>query len=984
MVDSLVSPLFVGRRDELDRVAAAARRARHGVLVPVLLAGEAGIGKSRLVAEASVQCAEDGWRVLTGGCFELGSDGLPFAPLVDILRRLVATTTSPELDAFLGPARPELAWLLPELVDAGPVSGSATHAQLLELVLGMFRRLADDRPLALVIEDLHWADRSTLELMTFLVRALRDVPVLLLMTYRSDEVHRHHPLRPVLTSWERARSIQRIDLRRLDRDEVAAQLGAILQEPPATKLVDAVFERSEGNAYFVEEVLGILQQGHHPGDLPPLLRDVLLAHVEALSPPAQRVVRVASVAGASVSERLLMAVAGLESGELSGLLREIVQRHLLLTDAVTSDYSFRHALTREAVYRDMLPGERVQLHAAYAAALAASPEATGRSVTAMLAHHWYAALDLPRALAAALDAGRLAATQAPADAQQHFERVLELWARVPDAERLAGDDHVGVLQAAASAAYNAGSIDRCLQLADQALSEQPVGTDDGRGALLLEFRARALRDLGREAEGFEVLAAALDLVAEEPPTETRATVLAALSNSTMRLGRMSACVTYGRQAVQAAQAAGVREQEADANVSMGIALIHLDDETAGLSSIRLGLAQALDINARSIALRAYINLSDALEGLCEHVEASEIARAGLELAAQSGGARVEDAYLAGNMAEPLIRLGRWQEAHQIATTALERDREGLFAGTLLELLAEVAVYRGDYAEATRLLAETRSLLAGDADPQFTLPLALVEAEIARGLGRPEDALRIIDEALDEDIIWVRYRWPLVWLAIRSVNDVRVRAQDRREAPPATEGGDVSRWHNVASALPDTTPHSHAYRALVFADSQAPGREALPLWSAAVVACRGSEDPYLTSYALAQQAESMISTGERSGAAVAVREARSLADRIGARPLLTAASNLARRARISLDDAAEPPIAQPASALDQLGLTEREMDVLALIAAGKPNAQIATTLFISPKTVSVHVSNILAKLNVSGRVEAAAVAHRVGLFGPTEG
>jgi DNA-binding CsgD family transcriptional regulator/tetratricopeptide (TPR) repeat protein len=949
------------------------------------------VGKSRLVEEVSAVLGGDGWRVLVGECFELGSEGLPFAPLVDVLRTLVSTTSATELDKFLGPARGELAWLLPELgADAAPVA-AASQAQLLELVLAMVGRLGRDRPLLLVVEDLHWADRSTLELVAFLVRALRGARVLLLMTYRSDELQRRHPLRPLLTSWERARSVARVDLPRLDRDEVAAQLGGILAGPVPSGLLDTVYERSAGNAYLVEEVLGIITQGRQAGELPPSLRDVLLTHVEELPEPAQRVVRAASAAGPAVTERLLSAVVDLGRDELSLALHEILERHLLVVDDSIRGFAFRHALTRDAVYHDMLPGERVQLHAAYGEALTAEPQLAGRAATAMIAHHWYAALDLPRALVSALGAGHEAASRAPADAQQHFERALEVWPRVADATQLAGADHVDVLHSTASAAYDAGAVDRCLQLLDQALAELPAGVEDERRIVLLAFRARAVRDLGREDEGFEVLVDALSLVPENPPSTIRATLLAALANSAMRLCEFEAAAGYARRAVVAARAAGAREQEADATVSLGGAYIQANDPVAGLEQIRAALAQALEIGSQTVAQRAYVNLSDALESLCHHQEAADAAREGLQRSAELGRGRTTGAYLATNLAEPLLRLGRWDEAHQVATAALEGDREGVFAGSLMEVLAELAVFRGDYTLAGRLLEQARAALAGDTDLQFTMPLAYIEADIARAQGRPEDALAIVDAVLDDTQIWIRYRWPLIWLATRALREQQVRAQDRREPTPPEVTSGLGRWTGTAQGLPAETPHAVAYRALAAAEGA--GRESAPVadWQEAVHRCREAEDPYLVAYALLQAADALTASGRRTEASQALTECRTTARALGAEPLATAAQHLARRARLPVEeqDTDRPPSASAGlrsvdDALGRLGLTERERDVLALIAAGHSNAEIARRLFISPKTVSVHVSNILAKLQVSGRVEAAAVAHRSGLFGPDGG
>ena len=476
----------------------------------MLIGGEAGVGKTRLVGELAALGSAAGFCVLTGQCIELGAEGLPLAPLVDALRALARMTPADELGELLGPAGPGLARLLPELgpVAAAPAAGEGLQAgQLLELVLGLLGRLSAARPVMFVIEDLHWADPSTLDLAAFLVRALRAVPVLLVITYRSDELHRRHPLRPLLTGWERVRSVDHIELRRFGRGEVAAQLAAILDSEPSPAVAEEVFDRSGGNAYLVEEIAGVVRDGGDPGDLPPSLRDVLLSRVDAVSPAAQRLLRIASVAGRVVPDRLLAEVAGMGEAELFAALREAVENHLLLVDHTGHSYAFRHALTRDAVYDDMLPGERGGLHAAYGEALERDRALAGdaAAVPALLAYHWYAALDLPRALPATIEAARHAmASYAPAEALRHLERAVEIWPRVADAGQRTGLDLAEVNRLAAEAAYRSGALARALSLLEAALAGLPPGFDPVRRALLLEQRGQVLRDAeppGRVGDG---------------------------------------------------------------------------------------------------------------------------------------------------------------------------------------------------------------------------------------------------------------------------------------------------------------------------------------------------------------------------------------------------------------------------------------------------------------------------------------------------
>ena len=537
----MVSPVFIGRQDEMSALTVMLSRAADGVPAVALIGGEAGVGKTRLVSELTERASQAGFLAVAGQCLELGAAGLPLAPLVDVLRTLARSLPPDVLAEVLGAARPELARLLPELSPEAavppPTAAEIRPAQLLELVLGVLERLSARQPVLLVIEDLHWADQFTLELTAFLVRVLRAARIMLVATYRSDELHRRHPLRPLLTSWERVRSVDHLQLQRFGPDEVTAQLTAILGASPAPGVTAAIFDRSGGNAYLVEELAGGLRGDGDPAGLPPSLRDVLLSRVDTLSPGAQRLLRTASAAGRAVPDRLLAEVAGLTEPELFATLRELVENHLLLVDSGGHGYVFRHALTRDAVYEDMLPGERIRLHEAYGAALARDPgpgeEDAGRS--AALAYHWHAALDLPRALPAAIDAARHAmASYAPAEALRQLERALELWPRVADAAERTGMDQAEVGRLAAEAARGAGALDRSALLLIDALAQLPADASPERRALLLERLAQAQRDAGRVAEAVAALEQALALLPADQTTRVHAVVLAALARSAMR------------------------------------------------------------------------------------------------------------------------------------------------------------------------------------------------------------------------------------------------------------------------------------------------------------------------------------------------------------------------------------------------------------------------------------------------------------------
>jgi DNA-binding CsgD family transcriptional regulator/transcriptional regulator with XRE-family HTH domain/tetratricopeptide (TPR) repeat protein len=991
MAVTIVSPEFIGRREEIASLSALMNRTQAGEPGFMLVGGEAGVGKSRLVTEFAVRAAsQSGFRVLTGQCVELGAEGLPLAPLVDALRTLRRGLTPEALTEVLGQAGTGLARLLPELGLANPHGNppeDLQKAQLLEMVLGLLQRLSDRQPILLLIEDLHWADQSTLDLIAFLARSLREARVLLVMTYRSDELHRRHPLRPLLTGWERVRSISRIELLRFERDEVTAQLAAILGVAPAEAVIDVVFDRSGGNAYLVEELAGAVRSDGDLADLPPSLKDVLLSRADALSSGAQRLLRVAAVAGRTVADRLLAEVAGMGEAEFFAGLREAVDSHLLQVDPSGLGYAFRHSLTRDAVYEDMLPGERVRLHAAYGAALASDPEVAGdkAALPAALAYHWYAALDLPRALTAAIEAAQHATSAyAPAEALRYLERAQEIWPRVADAADRTGIDQVELGRLAAEAAYRSGALDRSQSLLADALAALPEGTDPVRRALLLERYAHAQRDRGQQPAAVRSLREALALLPADQSSRAHAVVLATLAATQSHGAEMADAAEVAGRAIAAAQAAGARDVEADATITLGSVSSYLGQPETSLYSLRSGIALALDLDIPFTALRGYINLSDVQELLGRHLEAVQTAREGLELAERMGMARTLGCYLTGNQVEPLLRLGRWAEADPLTARALGWQPEGVFAATLRQLRSELAAMRGDYDEAMRELRETRRLVGPTTDIQFTQPIRYAEALIGLGRGDLQTAREAVtagfaDAELPES---ARFTWPLLWLGMRIEADEATRLRDRREAVPPEIAQRCDALAQVAARLVKPAAPAHGYQALVAAEHRRAGTDDAEVWAMAVVAWQQADEPYPLAYALLRLAEAHEEAGSREHAAEAILQAHALAARIGAAPVAAEAAAFARRIRLSLDPASvgEQNAAEPEQPdeLARFGLTDREREVLRLLAAGRSNPEIAQALFISAKTVSVHVSNILAKLGVSGRVEAATVAHRLGV------
>ena len=382
----------------------ALARAEAGEFRAVLVGGEAGVGKTRLVSELELRTIAAGGRVLAGDCVELAEGELPFAPLTAALRGVARELGPGDLETL--PGREELARLLPELGDSeawitrdSALDEPLAQSRLFEVLLALFKRLGEQAPIMLVIEDLHWADRSTRDFLGFLVRNAHAARLLLVCTYRSDELHRRHPLRPFLAELDRRPVVERMDLSPLSREELGGLIGGILDEVPTEALLSELFDRSDGNPFFAEELIAASAEGRA---IPETLRDALMLRVETLSEPTRALLRLAAAAGRRVSHRLLARVGELPDGELDDALREAVAANVVVQESDT--FAFRHALVREAVSADVLPGERAKLHAALAEALTEDPslgDGMAGTTAAEVAYHWWEARRLPEALSSA-------------------------------------------------------------------------------------------------------------------------------------------------------------------------------------------------------------------------------------------------------------------------------------------------------------------------------------------------------------------------------------------------------------------------------------------------------------------------------------------------------------------------------------------------------------------------------------------------------
>ncbi|GGS20236.1 helix-turn-helix transcriptional regulator [Streptomyces aureoverticillatus] len=1009
---SHISPVFVGRSTELAALGDALSRANAGEPRALFVGGEAGVGKSRLIQEFLGRAAADGAVVALGGCVETGADALPYHPVSTALRSL-RRRLGPELHAAVAGQEGELARLLPELgeMDRGRPEADG-RARLFELTVRLLERLATDRTLVLALEDLHWADRSTRELLSYLLRALTDSRLLIVATYRADDLHRRHPLRPALAEYERQRTVTRLELPRFDRAEVRRQLAAIRGEAPPEQVLDRVFERSEGNAFFVEELACSILEGS-PGGISDSLRDLLLVRVEALPDDVQRVVRIAAEGGSEVEFRLLATVTGLAEDELIATLRTAVGAAVLQPADEGESFRFRHALMREAVAGDLLPSERSRISRRYAEALEADPtlvrseERAGR-----LAGYWFDARDPAKALPAVI-AAAAAARGRHAFAEQHqlLERALELWDDTPEELRrrtmrqgvddglcpaISPDmpgDFVDLLAAITVAARLTGERERALAICKRALrklegrlaSDSPdSGTPAARGDLLRAAwfwieRYQLMRDLSR-SDGWDEIAHAQKLVKGLPPSVVHADVLthAAYWYAVHQPGPTA--TEIAQQAVELCRMTGAEITGLTARHILAWLTIDSGDVEAGLAQARDVCAQKLEPGNANVVLRGYGNLSTALHGLGRYAQAVEVAEEGSGLAERHGLPDIAS-FIDANLAESLTQLGRWADADE----ALDRayGRRGVSVRTRGQIAgqwAELALARGAYGEARRRMEESDSWTPGPyPEPQHTLAMARIAIALAAADGRILDVRSLLETEVGEAIPpgHQRYGWPLLYEAAAA----EARARGLAVAEPGREAA-VGRIRKAMKGQPVFVPLWAAQALMIEAELRtAEGEDATARWTEAVAATEQLEAPLLLATARLRLAETLITrggAGARAAAGDLLRQAEAMVRELGATPLATEIATLAGRARIPLrqaDGEAAPPPAPAAG----LGLTVRERDVLRLVAAGRSNRQIAQELFISPKTASVHVSNILAKMGASGRGEAAAIAHRLGVF-----
>jgi DNA-binding CsgD family transcriptional regulator len=981
---------LVGRDPELARLRGLLQDAAAGRAVTGLVSGDAGIGKSRLVAEAMQIAERDGFTVLCGRCAEIG-DSVPYLPFADAFR-----TAPPYIEKAIK-ARPVLSRLLPDGDGQAREADWAGLArqQMFGAVLSVLSELAVDSPVLLVIEDLHWADATTRHLVTFLARMLHRERVAIIGTYRTDDLDRRHPLRGVIAELLRLPMVALVELGPLS----AAALAEILSNGPGAPLslsaaaLNSLVERAEGNAYYAEELLTASSCAEGTdGTLPTGLAELLLSRVERVSDAAQQVLRAAAVAGGAPDD-LVRAASGLPDDVYDGAVREAAGASLLAPDG-PDGYRFRHALLREAVYGDLMPGERTRLHARLASLLAGVPSTAGKpGAAAELAHHSMASHDIPGAFTASVRAGDEAERiGAPAEAHRHYDLALELWVRVEAAERLASMTRGKLGLKSALAAAASGDVPRAVHLLRR-IRDWVSG--EAGPAESAELRCRVGERLAYHllqgentqwyVEALDVAQATVRETLDDPPTWYRARAMATYAIALMAAHRYDDAWDWVSRAREAARAAGSASVEADALATNGQLALRAGRSGEAIGMLTAAIEQAGAAGAVGVRLRAVYQLAAERLARGELNEAGGVAHHGVEWAEGEGlglapfGLELQHLHFQAHFAE-----GRWDAAQELADgfpVLVTRQSEALLSAMALFI---------DVARGNPVVGDRRTWLEPFWDDILVAYIARgILAEDALWQGDCERALAEAEAAIDADA------WPAHSPSVIRVTAIALAARADRAAQ-LRAAGDASGAEVEAAAgaaLLAVAREGARYPARPKAVLGPEGRGWLARCEAEYARLTGTNSPdvwekvlsefgpgyvYETARTQWRLAEALVEDGRRDAAAAAWRVARDTASRLRAAPLGAALDDLARRARLDPGNGSRGGPGDGSGGTSPLAaLTDREREVLSLLARGMSNREIGTELFITPKTASVHVSNILGKLGAASRTEAAAIAYREG-------
>ena len=783
--------------------------------------------------------------------------------------------------------------------------------------------------------------------------------------------------------------VTRIPLQRLTRDATHAQLAELMSQDDLRRrrtLTDLIFEHSQGNPYFSEQLVSWARDD--TDRWPESLYDLVATRLAALPATTRSVLDAAAVVGRTFSLELLATVLDRDVHSVEIDLEPATERQLVLPHHA-ADYSFAKPLIREVLEADLPPGQRRRLHEA--AARAKSCQLShGADVqfglVGEIAQHWDAARVEDKAFEAAVRAGLSAERMyALVESERYFGRALSMPCSAdPAAYEALNVDRLDLLLHAAQAAHLVGDGTRAIALIDEAtsLAEDPV-----RLAAVLERKGAFGFNTGRVEEAYEAYTSALALLPDEPSV-LRAHVLGGLGLLTMAWSRMDEAEATCQEALRIARTVGARQAEVRALNALGVLRAYRGEFDEGIDLSREAVAIAEDLGAADDLATAYIDLTHVLGLSGRYDEAVEASRVGYEAMNRVGLARQDGSFLLANAAESLIKAGRWAEADELVTQARASEARGIRAFPILEHEARLRLRSGDFDRAEACVEQARVLFTEfDAPDAWHREFHEVAAELLVSRGRPAEALGQAKQglALIEGTDEERFAGALIQTAAQATADLLDAARTQQDEAAVTElslDAETLRtraelmYAAAAEGREHPLPETEAVARTIDAELlRCEGSSDAEVWTAVAAQWDDLGQPFPSAYARWREAECLVMSkqvGHRPVAAV--RRAHDAATQLGAGFLVAEVENLARWGRIDFLTADENEDSAGAG-VATLGLTQRENEVLSGLLAGQTNREIAESLFISVKTTSVHVSNILRKLGVHSREEAARVAHR---------
>jgi len=957
--------ILLARAKETSALVDALEAAEHGSGQLVLVGGEAGSGKTRLIEEFARNCDA---RCVWGHCVDGGLDSLPYGSWIELLSSVVRELG----DTVVGDARGELRRLLSELGgEADDVAGDG-RALLFEAIVDVLGRAAHSGPLVCVLEDIHWIDPAGRELLRAVARRLRTLPLVLIATYRNEQ--QTPELRSLISELQRAEGA-RFELALLSDDDATSMVEALVGDGMDADEQSRIVARGEGNPLFIEELV------HASGiALPSSLRDLLLARCNNLADDARQLVRVAAVIGAHAPRAWLVAASGLPNDRAQTAAREAVDAGVLLADADGRGYTFRHALLREAALDDLVPDERVGLHRAVARALADHSEIRGDvDRTSELARHWDAAEEPSEALRACIAAGRQATERYAFDAARVlYERALFWWEGTVEPTKVAGVDHIELLFASADAAHNAAHLAEAGDLARAGLDE---ALRLGPEACVNAF-ARARRNMWgaqRSDELLEFAAIAMPQL-DHVDVGARARFMSHYLGYVLFDSRPDIALDLAGPTLDAVVEFGDPDVASETHQTIGLCYEIVGDfERADVElEIAADIAREHELWAR-LTVVVY-NRASILSSYPDHERCQRYLDEVEDLVKEHGAVRMIVAARTLRAID-LCALGDLKGA-RAALESLDPDSiDGIGKGVFEAAAALIALYSGDYDDALLELATPPS--EGGIDAARFTERAMMRASALAWQGDLEEARSVVDDALAllkgrTEVYW--HGW-LTLVGTRVEADIATRHDDsgvdvdltRAEACERAQAI-AQKWESLRAGRDPWFPLADAVTAGVASElARVRGDDDLPVRAeAAERAFAAITWPYYELYFRWRQGEALLARGERGPAREVLADARRRSADLGYLGLIDAIERTARMAQLRMGPGK--------STVDgDLALSARELEVLRLLALGQSNPEIGEALCVSRRTARAHVSHILEKLHVTSRTEAVAVAYRRGIM-----